>query len=112
MLHTQTSARLHNGDDRGARMPRDVAYSQRSGLTPVARREVPHDDVPDVRERGWRAPRPQNQRQSVLTLLEALPALLAVETRVCEPLDADTVAELDARVLRVRTDSDDDADAL
>ena len=34
------------------------------------------------------------------TLLEALPAVLAVQAGVGEPLDADTVAELDALVLQ------------
>ena len=47
-----------------------------------------------------------------LTLLEAFPAGLAVQAGVGKPLDADTVADLDGRVLRVLADSDDAADTL
>ena len=47
-----------------------------------------------------------------LTLLKALPAQLTVQAGVGEPLDADTVAELDGRVLRVCADGDDDTDTL
>lgn len=46
------------------------------------------------------------------TLLDAFPALLTVQARVREPLDADAVAELDWRVLGMLADGYDDTDAL
>ena len=48
----------------------------------------------------------------VAVLLAAVAALLAVEAGAGEPLDADTVAELDGRVLGVCADGDDDTDTL
>ena len=45
-------------------------------------------------------------------LLESLPAVLAVEARVREPLDADAVTELHGRCLGVCADGDDDTDTL
>ena len=48
----------------------------------------------------------------ILTLLETLPAVLAVEARVGEPLDTDAVTDLDLLVLRVLTDGYDDTDTL
>ena len=41
-----------------------------------------------------------------------LPTRLAVQTGVSEPLDADTVTELDWRVLSVCADGNDDTDTL
>ena len=46
------------------------------------------------------------------TLFETLPAVLAVEARVGEPLDTDAVTDLDLLVLRVLTDGYDDTDTL
>jgi hypothetical protein len=46
------------------------------------------------------------------TLLEALSALLAIQTRVRKPLDADAVTQLNGRVGSVRTNSDDIANTL
>jgi hypothetical protein len=38
--------------------------------------------------------------------------LFTLETRVCEPLDADSIANIDRRVVSVSTNSDDLADAF
>lgn len=46
------------------------------------------------------------------TLLKALAAGLAVQARVSEPLDADTIAELDGGILGVCADGYNDTDAL
>lgn len=46
------------------------------------------------------------------TLFQALAALLALETRVCEPLDADSVANLDWRVNGVRANGNDIANTF
>jgi len=45
-------------------------------------------------------------------LLQAFAALLALETRVREPLDADSIANLDWRVDGVRPNSGDLANAF
>lgn len=50
-----------------------------------------------------------NMRQ---TLLEALSALLAIKTRVREPLNSYTIAKLNRRILSVSTNSNDDANSL
>ena len=46
------------------------------------------------------------------TLLETLPAVLAVEAGVGNPLNTDTVAELDGLVLSVGADGNDDTNTL
>ena len=48
----------------------------------------------------------------ILTLLETLPAVLAVEAGVGEPLNTDAVAELDGLVLSVGADGNDDTNTL
>ena len=50
--------------------------------------------------------------EGVRTLFDTLSALFAVAARVCEPLDADTVAQLDGRILGVCANRDDDTDTL
>ena len=55
----------------------------------------------------------KNDEQGLLrTLLDALPALFAVAASVCEPLDADTVAKADGRILGLRANRDDGTHTL
>ena len=45
-------------------------------------------------------------------MLKAVTAVLAIEARVGEPLDTDTVTELDGLILSVGADGDDDTNTL
>ena len=49
---------------------------------------------------------------TMLALLKTLPAVLAIQAGVREPLDTDAVAELDRLVLSVIANGYDDADTL